>query len=191
MSIIELARQHSPHPAGVIQTATAQDGFTLLEILVAIVVLSIGLLGLAGLQVASLGNNQVAYYRGIASQQTYDMADRIRADLAGVTAGNYDNLTAAIPVDPACFTAGCSVANSVLTDQFQWLTNIAAALPGGTGTVRCVVGPAATCATNTAGSNRVFDITVLWNEKGLAFNDPACPVGTPANTRCFVTRFAP
>ena len=63
-----------------------QSGFTLLEVMVAIVVLSLGLLGLAGLQAASLRNNQAAYYRGIATQQTYDMADRIRANLAGARA---------------------------------------------------------------------------------------------------------
>lgn len=52
----------------------AQSGFTLLEILVAIVVLSIGLLGLAGLQVVSLNNNQTAYYRSIATQQAWTTA---------------------------------------------------------------------------------------------------------------------
>ena len=63
-----------------------QSGFTLLEIMVAIVVLSLGLLGLAGLQAASLRNNQTAYYRSIATQQAYDIADRLRANLAGVGA---------------------------------------------------------------------------------------------------------
>ena len=168
-----------------------QHGFTLIEILVAIVVISLGLLGLAGLQAASLNGNQIANSRSIASQQAYDMADRIRANQAGANAGNYDNLTATLPADPGCITAGCSTANMALTDQFQWLTATAAMLPAGSGTVRCAIGPAATCATNTAGSNRVFDITVLWTEKGMVFNDPACPGGTPANTRCFVTRFVP
>jgi type IV pilus assembly protein PilV len=166
------------------QQMSSQHGFTLLEVLVAIVILSIGLLGLAGLQAVSLNNNQIAYYRSIASQQAYDMADRIRANLAGVTAGNYDNLTATIPTDPACINSanGCTtIANSVLTDQFQWLTNTAVVLPGGAGTVRCVQGPASTCVTNTATANRVFDITVTWTEKSQ--------VGTA--TQNFVTRFAP
>jgi type IV pilus assembly protein PilV len=177
--------------ASMSQQMSSQHGFTLLEVLVAIVILSIGLLGLAGLQAVSLNNNQIAYYRSIASQQTYDMADRIRANLAGVTAGNYDNLPARDtanpndPPDPGCINgnSGCStaLANVALTDRFQWLTNTAVVLPGGAGTVRCVQGPASTCVTNTATANRVFDITVTWTEKSQ--------VGTA--TQNFVTRFAP
>lgn len=175
-------------------------GFTLLEVLIAVVVLSLGLLGLAGLQVASLNNNQTAYYRAVATQQAYDMMDRMRANLAGVSppippnppgvAGSYDNLSATIPANPGCITAGCTTAQMATTDQFQWLTNTAAVLPAGAGTVRCIQGPAATCVTNTATSNRIFDITVTWIEKNSGA-DPNCPVGTPANTRCFVTEFAP
>jgi type IV pilus assembly protein PilV len=155
-----------------------QSGFTLLEILVAIVVLSIGLLGLAALQVVSLNNNQVAYYRSIASQQAYDMADRMRANLDGIGAGNYSDLTAVLPVDPACILAGCTSAQMATTDHFQWLTNNARLLPGGTGTVRCVSGPAG-CVTIVANSNRVFDITVSWTEKDVD------------ETQSFVTRFSP
>ncbi|OYY93085.1 MAG: type IV pilus modification protein PilV [Hydrogenophilales bacterium 28-61-23] len=162
-----------------------QTGFSLLEVLVAMVVLSIGLLGLAALQAVSLNNNQIAYYRSIASQQAYDMADRMRANLAGISAGNYDNLTATLPADPGCIasgTSGCTVlANVAVTDHFQWLTNNAATLPAGSGLVRCVRGPAATCATNDANSNRIFDITVSWTEKTAAGN---------AN-QSFVTRFVP
>lgn len=162
--------------------ASAQRGFSLLEILVAIVVLSIGLLGLAGLQAVSLNNNQTAYYRSIASQQAYDMADRIRANLAGVAAGNYNNLTATIPADPLCFTTGCTAANMAVTDHFQWLTNNTRLLPGGAGTVRCASGPSG-CVATVANSNRIFDITVTWTVKAVS--------GTAAQTQSFVTRFAP
>ena len=128
-----------------------QSGFTLLEVLVAIVVISLGLLGLAGLQAATLRNNQIAYYRSIAIQQTYDMADRIRANQAGAAAGSYNNLTAAIPVDPDCVTNTCTAANMAVADHSQWNSNNARMLPAGTGTVVSAVG----------GS---FDITVSWNE---------------------------
>lgn len=163
----------------------SQAGFTLLEILVAIVVMSLGLLGLAGLQAASLRNNQLAYYRGIAAQQTYDMADRIRANLAGVTAGNYDNLNTTTPTDPACFNAdagqtGCSAANMAVTDHSQWNTNNGRLLPGGVGTVDCVLGPGANCS-NDANAVRTFDITVQWTERTATGNV----------TQQFVTRVTP
>lgn len=167
-----------------------QSGFTLLEVMVAIVVLSLGLLGLAGLQAASLRNNQTAYYRGIATQQAYDIADRLRANLAGVRAGNYNNLMAVIPTDPACFLAGCTIANMAVTDHFQWNTTNAALLPNGVGTVICADGPAtAGCAAATG--NWVFNLNVMWTEKGMVGTDPNCPVGAPVNTRCFVTRITP
>jgi type IV pilus assembly protein PilV len=128
-----------------------QSGFTLLEVLVAIVVLSLGLLGLAGLQAATLRNNQIAYYRAIAIQQTYDMADRIRANQAGAAAGAYNALGAVIPADPDCVTNTCTAANMAVADHSQWNNNNARMLPAGTGTVASVAGGA-------------FDITVRWNE---------------------------
>src|SRR6266404_3862053 len=64
-----------------------QRGMTLIEILVAIVVLSVGLLGLAGLQLKGLQVNQGSIYRWQAAMLAEDIADRIRADRAG--AGTY------------------------------------------------------------------------------------------------------
>ncbi|HNQ03958.1 MAG TPA: type IV pilus modification protein PilV [Thiobacillaceae bacterium] len=170
-------------------SAPHQAGFSLLEILVAIVIVSLGLLGLAGLQAASLRNNQLAYYRGIAAQQVYDMADRIRANQAGATAGNYDNLSATIPTDPGCFQTGCSVANMAVTDHSQWNTGNSRLLPGGVGTVTCVQGPGANCS-NTPGALRVLRILVRWPQTGTDCRDGA---GTLlfANTDCFIAEVSP
>jgi len=55
-------------------------GFTLIEALIAVVILAIGLLGIAGLQATNLKNNQSAYNRSQATLLAYDMADRIRAN---------------------------------------------------------------------------------------------------------------
>lgn len=145
-----------------------QSGFTLLEVLVAIVVLSLGLLGLAGLQAATLRNNQIAYYRAIAIQQTYDMADRIRANQVGVAAGSYNALDATIPADPDCVANTCTAAQMAVADHSQWNNNNARMLPAGSGTVASVAG----------GS---FDITVNWNENTEA--------GSTAQQ--FVTRVVP
>lgn len=146
----------------------AQQGFTLLEILVAIVVLSIGLLGLAGLQALSLNNNQIAYFRSIASQQAYDIADRIRSNRAGVITGEYDALDATIPVDPPDCVANVCGSNEIATaDHAQWNTNNQRLLPAGAGTVN--------------GAGGVFTITVSWTEKTTACNV----------TRSFVTSMTP
>lgn len=141
-----------------------QTGFTLLEILVAIVVLSLGLLGLAGLQAATLRNNQIAYFRAIAIQQTYDMADRIRANQAGVTLGKYNNPAA---THHAC--APCTNPQEMAEEDFyQWNNNNARMLPAGAGTV-------------VKGANGSFVITIVWNE-----NTEAGSTGQQ-----FVTRVVP
>lgn len=65
-------------------------GFTLLEILVAILILSIGLLGLASLQASGLRSNHSGYLRSKATIFAYEMADRLRANRATAIAGNYN-----------------------------------------------------------------------------------------------------
>ena len=90
----------------------SQRGFTLIEVLIAIVVLAIGLLGLAGLQASSLKNNTSAYTRSQAQLLAYDMLDRLRANREGVINGSYDDLLSSTPSDPNCITSGCSVSTA-------------------------------------------------------------------------------
>ena len=67
-----------------------QRGFSLLEVLIATVVLSIGLLGLASLQTASLKNNNGALHRSQATIMAYDILDCMRANQKKVELGAYD-----------------------------------------------------------------------------------------------------
>lgn len=156
-----------------------QHGFSLLEVLVTVLVLSLGLLGMAGLITAGMRSNNVAQFRSVATQQTLDIADRMRANLAGVRAGDYDNLTATIPASNDCIAVNCTAAQMAVYDHAQWNTANARLLPGGQGSV---------VGNLVAG----FTITLMWTEKEMgAANDPTCPAGTPAATRCFLTRFSP
>ncbi|RFC33574.1 MAG: type IV pilus assembly protein PilV [Candidatus Nitrotoga sp. MKT] len=155
-----------------------QSGFSMLEVLVTILVVSFGLLGMAALITTGMRSNNTAHFRSIATQQTLDIADRMRANLAGVRAGNYDALTAVIPVSDDCVAANCTTAQMSVYDHAQWNTANSALLPGGRGTVT------GTLATG-------YLITLIWIEKEMGgATDSACP-GTPANTRCFLTRFSP
>lgn len=154
---MSLSSKRSVFPSRSSPIFGAQQGFTLLEILVAIVVLSIGLLGLAGLQAVSLNNNQIAYFRAIATQQANDMADRIRANSAGVLAGKYDDLDTTIPSDPNCVANVCTATQMATADHSQWNTNNQRLLPSGTGTV-------------ASGAGGTFVITVSWNERTSAGN---------------------
>lgn len=106
----------------------------MIEIMVAIFVLSIGLLGLASLQTLSVRNNTSAYHRTIATQMAYDMADRMRANSAGVASNEYNSPTATQNAN--CLTiTGCTPAQMADHDMFEWSTELANALPSGSGIV--------------------------------------------------------
>ncbi len=119
-----------------------QRGMTLIEILVAIVVLSVGLLGLAGLQLKGLQVSQGSTYRWQAAILAEDMADRIRADPAGAVAGNYS------------YTGGTSTATGATGQAItDWLARVAA-LPGGTA---LIIEPAGV-------SPQQLTITITWQD---------------------------
>ncbi len=63
----------------------SSSGFTLIEIMIAIVIVSIGLLAYAGLQMDGLKQTHAALFRSQAALSTHDMADRLRANLPGAT----------------------------------------------------------------------------------------------------------
>ena len=128
-------------------------GFSMIEILITLVILSIGLLGIAGLQLTGLQSNRSAYYRSQATVIAYDMIDRMRTNVDGVSANDYDNAnTANLPSDPNCInsSSGCSAASLADNDIREWADDITSILPSGSGTI-----------TNNAG---IYTINVSWVE---------------------------
>lgn len=96
-------------------------GFTLLEVLIAVLVLSIGLLGLAGLQTLSLRSNHSAYLRSQATLLAYDIIDKMRANRQVSLAGGYlTNFGDAPGGGTNCETATCAPANLAAFDLNQW-----------------------------------------------------------------------
>ncbi len=71
-------------------TRRPTSGYTLVEVLVAVVILSVGLLGLAGMQARGMRNSHDAYLRSQAAILAYDIADRMRANRDAALAGDYD-----------------------------------------------------------------------------------------------------
>jgi len=115
-------------------TFRLQGGFSLIEVLVAALVLSIGLVGVAGLQAVSLKNNQSTFMRSQAAILAYDLADRMRANVAGANAGDYDPAVAA--VDSNCnTTTGCTPSALAAHDLGEWNAAMSAYLPSGQGFV--------------------------------------------------------
>ncbi len=100
-------------------------GFTLIEVMVAVVVLSIGLLGVAGMQLSSLKGGNDALVRAQAVLGAEDILDRMRANRQAGLAGNY-NIN---------FTDASSGTGMVLTDLTEWKNSLTANLPSGEGSV--------------------------------------------------------
>lgn len=157
-------------------THSGQSGFTLLEILVSVFVLSIGLLGLASLQVTALRNDQSAFMRTQATILAYDLADRMRANKNAVTSGFYNPANAATTA--ACTTtAGCTIQEMAQTDLQQWLDNISAYLPAGDGWVCIDSTPDDGTGSGTPacdGIGSMFAVKIWWDDErdGAAPTEP-------------------
>jgi type IV pilus assembly protein PilV len=127
----------------------ASKGFTLVEILVALVVLSIGLLGVAALQLMSLRSNHASALRSQATFLAYDIVDRMRANCDAALNGNYDIAYGTTP-------SGAGVAN---TDLAAWRANVASTLPAfdNAGTVEPAKG-------EIVRNGDVFTIRIRWSD---------------------------
>ena len=116
-------------------------GFTFVEILVAIIIIGVGLLATARMQLLAVQNTQGGYLRSQASNIGYDIIDRMRANTPAVTNGNYD--LAAGDATPAQITgkgagADCSTAQMARFDLFWWRQAVVGNLPNGTGAIATV-----------------------------------------------------
>src|ERR1700683_3979002 len=90
------------------------DGFTILEVLVSLVILSIGLLGTAKLMLYSSHANDSAYLRSQATELAYEILDNMRANRQQALAGAYTTALGAVPVNPGflCLQAiACTQSN--------------------------------------------------------------------------------
>lgn len=116
------------------------SGFTMVEVLVTIVVMAVGLLGVAGMQTASMKGNYNSYLRGQAILMVNDIADRMRVNQTGVDNNNYAAITAT-PSTPAknCLgSVNCTPSELASYDAWAWRTSIAAMMTSGAGTLQCL-----------------------------------------------------
>lgn len=120
-----------------------QTGVSMIEVLVAVMILSVGLLGLAGLQSAGLTHNQSANSRSTAFMLAYGLLDSMRANKAIAEGGAYDIALGAELSEGSAMTS---------QDINNWLNELARSLPAGTGSV-----------VTDAGSGKVM-ITIQWDD---------------------------
>lgn len=165
-----------------------QKGFNLIEILVALCVLSIGMLGVASMQIGGVRAAQGSYFRSQATAAMTDIVERMYANLPAVRAGQYgavDSDGMACGALPACGPGGAACTSATLA-QYD-IQQVACGTPGADGPtgpmdgvrralplgrlqITCVDAAGATAAACVVNSRH--RITVSWSERGLN-NDSA------------------
>ncbi|MCY1287261.1 type IV pilus modification protein PilV [compost metagenome] len=137
------------------RTNTSSRGFTLIEVLIALIILAVGLLGMATLMMSSLQSSQSAYLRSQASVLAYDLVERMRANhTQAVTTDNYElAVDAATTADPGCATSGCSASQQAQLDLFQWRTALTSSIPGATAEIE-------------RDAPNEYTVTISWSEVG-------------------------
>ena len=110
-------------------------GASLVEVMISLLILSMGLLGMAALQGLGTQYGNEAYFRSQAIAQTYDMFDRMRANPTAVVDGKYeqDPIPTAYATD--CATNGCTTSDLANYDLVNWNQLNNELLPGGAGSV--------------------------------------------------------
>lgn len=137
--------------------AGTQHGFSLVEVLIALIIMSVGMLGIASLYVQSMQAGRTSLFRHNAVTLAGDVADRIRANrTAGAT------YVAAVGADNNCIAAGndCTADEMALQDILIWQQQADDALPNGNVGV----------VFNNAVTPPEYTISVTWDEPGLVQN---------------------
>lgn len=151
-----------------------QQGVSLIEVLVAILVIALGILTMLAMQINSTKLTKTSEMRAMGALLVSDLADRMRANRTGFEAGNYafTETTEAPTLEKECTsdTANCTPAEMAAQDRFDWLTNIRDSLPTGTARISGVDA--------TAGKNGV-DVWLIWLDPKEASGS-----GSPSPSSC-------
>jgi type IV pilus assembly protein PilV len=149
-----------------------QHGVGLIEVMIALLVLSVGLLGMAALQIRAVQLNQSSYLRSQAVILAYDIADRI--SINGEQSASYAHaITTVIPINPdACsgseeggISYSCSGNSLAASDLNIWLTALAV-LPSGNGSIAI------------SGDGEQVIVTVCWDDsRGASLVDSVSDCG--------------
>jgi type IV pilus assembly protein PilV len=182
---------------------TSDGGFSLVEVMVALVVISVGLLGIAKMQALSLSSTGSAKTRSLAALEAASLGATMQADRAywsAIATANFNitvPATGAItssPTDPnlvapsnACLTTGatantCTSAQLAAQDLKEWNAALHSALPNSAAVIACNTGAVTTPATCT--------ITITWTDHVVAVNVASNTASTSAQVKTAVTNFA-
>jgi type IV pilus assembly protein PilV len=160
MKLTQTSRKNIERSLVLSKLSARQTGATLIEILVTVVILSFGLLGMAGLQVRALQGNQSSVQRSQAIMLSHYMMDAMRIDRENAKAGNYDT---AYTCGPSGITETTLAGNNIR----DWLTTAQTSLG--------VTSDTTTCGYIDCDANYLCTVRVRWDD------GKASGSATPAN----------
>ncbi|MEW9573124.1 type IV pilus modification protein PilV [Rhodanobacter sp. Si-c] len=137
------------------KTKHPNHGFSLIEVMVAVLIVTLGLLGIAGTLLTATRSASSSYLRQNAVQYAYDIVDRMRANAASVNAGGPYTASMAAPgtaPSPDCTTSSCTSAEMAAWDVWEW-QSLLRNLPNGQGSITLTSGP---------NSTTTITVTVQW-----------------------------
>lgn len=147
-----------------------QSGIALLEVLVTILILAIGFLGLAGLQLTALRNNSSAYERSQATMLAYDIIDRMRANKQAANSGNYTIALNAAPSSTDCrgTSANCSTSQLAAFDVNQWKCSLGKWDSNASCTSLGITGKLPNGDGSIAVNGSLITVTIQWEDERAA-----------------------
>ena len=150
-----------------------QQGVTLVEAMIALLVISIGLLGIASLQITAMSQNTSSLNHSQAVWYAYNMSDRVRANIDEFN--NYDGVDTDIGYTQNCMIATCNSLDMLAADATDWV-NMVSNLPGGRGII----------SSNADG----LLITVMWDDDGTGASGTACGPDPIVDLTCYTLAVA-
>lgn len=151
----------------------AQKGVTLVEAMIALLVISVGLLGIASLQITAMSQNTSSLNHSQAVWYTYNMSDRVRANINQFN--NYDGIDTSIGYTQNCLVNVCDEGMMLTADASDWTTMVSN-LPGGRGII----------TSNVDG----LLITVMWDDDGTGATGTACGPNPAVDLVCYTLALA-
>lgn len=142
-----------------------QKGFSLLEVLIALVLFSIALIGFAGAVTVAMRSGQTATMRTQAVFLAQMMENKMRSNSRGVIAGAYTGTFSLASGAPSTdCTSGCSPAQLAAFDTLSWGQALGRAMPNGTGSIRCNLTPVPPSGVDPS-PRGLCTVSITWSEQ--------------------------
>ncbi|MEI8031442.1 MAG: type IV pilus modification protein PilV, partial [Comamonadaceae bacterium] len=161
----------NPKASSPFNSRQIERGFSMIEVLVTLLVISLALLGTAGLQAYAMRLNQGGQFRTQAVFLAADLAERIEANKSGAMAGNYDKVAGdaatykvVLVTNDLCLTANCAPVDLATYDLAQWQSAVQATLPQSSWTVQQTVNGSAKTDTQAC-TPSTYTITLRWVDR--------------------------